>query len=192
MRRREALAGIASAGVVVGGGAAAVYGVPSMESLLGDDSDDDSQREPLEIETIDAPGSEAGTITIPDPDQATFIDLFGTWCPPCVDQMPGLAEANERIGDEVVFCSITNESVGENGAISEDELAGWWAEHDGDWLVGHDPTAEITARYLEGSFPTAVAMDASGTVQWADSGVKTADELVEGIETALEADDGSE
>ncbi|WP_436346943.1 TlpA family protein disulfide reductase [Natronorubrum sp. FCH18a] len=191
MRRRDVLAGLGSAGVVTGAGAIAVYGIPSTESLLGDKSDTEPD-DPLEIETIDARGSEAGTIEVPDLGRVTFVDLFGTWCPPCIEQMPALAAANDRIGDDVLFCSVTNESVGENGSITEAELAEWWADNDGNWTVGHDPASEITARYLEGGFPTAAAIDASGRVQWAESGVKTADELVSGIEQALEADAGDE
>ncbi|ELY39164.1 TlpA family protein disulfide reductase [Natronorubrum tibetense] len=191
MRRRDVLAGIGSAGVVAGAGAIAVYGIPSTEGLLNEESADEPD-DPLEIETVDAAGSEAGTIEVPDLGRVTFVDLFGTWCAPCIEQMPALATANERIGDEVLFCSVTNESVGENGSITEAELVEWWSENDGNWTVGHDPAAELTARYLEGGFPTAVAIDASGRVQWADSGVKSADELVSGIEQALEADAGDE
>ncbi|ELY49616.1 TlpA family protein disulfide reductase [Natronorubrum sulfidifaciens] len=191
MRRREFLAGVGSVGVVAGAGAVAVYGLPSTDSLRDGDGEGD-RYDPLEIETIDAPGSDAGTIQVPDPDQPTFVDFFGTWCAPCIEQMPALAEANERIGDDVVFCSVTSENVGDGGALSEAELVEWWDDNDGNWTVGLDPTAELTARYLEGGYPSAVAIDASGRVQWADSGVKTADELVAGIEQALEADAGDE
>ena len=192
MRRRDVIAGLASAGVVVGGGAVATFGLPSSDDPR-ERNVEDEPADPIEIETVDAPGSEAGTILVPAPDRATFVDLFGTWCPPCIDQMPALAEANERIGDEVLFCSVTSESVGENGAITEAELVEWWDEHGGNWTLGLDPAAEVTSRYFEGGFPTAVAIDASGRVRWAESGVKTADELVAGIERALEAGDaGSE
>ncbi|UHQ95311.1 TlpA family protein disulfide reductase [Haloterrigena alkaliphila] len=187
MRRRDVLAGLGGAGVVAGGGAVAVYGLPSPGRFL--DEETDEPPEPIEIETIEAPGSEAGTVAIPDRGRATFLDLFGTWCGPCIEQMPALAEANERIGDEVQFCSVTNESVGPNGSITKAELVDWWEKHGGNWTVGHDPAAELTSRYLEGGFPTAVAVDATGRVQWAESGIKTADELVDGIERALEAGD---
>ena len=190
MRRRDVLAGLGSAGVVVGGGAIAAFGLPSAGDVAGDGTDDggdSSPPDPLEIRTIDAPGSEAGTVLVPAPDRPTFVDLFGTWCPPCIDQMPALAEANERIGDEVLFVSVTNESIGEDRAITEQELVDWWTEHDGNWLLGHDPTAELTERYLQGGYPSAVAIDADGRVQWGDDGVKTADELVAGIERAIEA-----
>ncbi|NGM71526.1 redoxin family protein [Natronolimnobius sp. AArcel1] len=188
MRRRDILAGIGSAGVVAGAGAVAIYGLPSVDDLTGED--DGYADDPLEIETVDAPGSEAGTVQIPDPEKITFIDIFGTWCPPCIEQMPALGEASDRIGDgdEIQFLSVTNESIGENRAITMDELLEWWREHDGDWTLGLDPSAELTERYLQGDYPSAVAIDTAGRVQWGDSGIKTADELVDGIEQAFEAD----
>ncbi|NKE35609.1 TlpA family protein disulfide reductase [Natronococcus sp. JC468] len=188
MRRRELLAGVGSAGVIAGAGAVAASGVPSVDELLGRESDQPEPEEPLEVETVDAPGSEAGTATVPASDRATFVDIFGTWCPPCVEQMPALAEANDRIGDEVLFISVTSESVGENGSITRAELADWWDEHGGDWTIGLDPTAAVTERYLESGYPSAAAIDATGRLRWSESGVKTADELVAGIERALEAD----
>ncbi|MFC4541798.1 TlpA family protein disulfide reductase [Halosolutus amylolyticus] len=197
MRRREALAGIASGGVIAAGGAIAILGLPSGEDLPGDfgSSDDGSYEvpdDPLAIETVDAPGSEAGEVLVPSPDRATFVDIFGTWCPPCIEQMPALAEAHDRIGDEVLFISVTNESVGEDRAITEAELVDWWDEHGGNWTLGLDPRAELTERYLDGGYPTAAAIDATGTVQWSGSGVKSADELVAGIEQALSAgEDGT-
>lgn len=181
MRRRELLAGLGSAGVVVGGGAAAVYGLPSAERLL-DGNDDSDSREPIEVETIDAPGSDAGTVSIPDLGRVTFVDFFGTWCGPCIEQMPALAEAAGQFGDEVLFCSVTNES------ISEAELADWWDEHGGNWTVGIDPAAELTSEY-PGGVPRAVAIDDGGVVQWSSTGIKTADELVAGIDQAIAESD---
>lgn len=190
MHRRELIAGLGSAGLVAGAGAVAIYGVPSVDELtVTDDGEGGYADDPLEIETIDAPGSEAGSVIVPDPERVTFVDIFGTWCPPCIEQMPALAEANQRIGDreDVQFLSVTNESIGENRAITMDELVDWWDDHDGDWTVGLDPSAELTERYLQGGYPSAVAIDTQGRVQWGDSGVKTADELVAGIEQTLEA-----
>jgi thiol-disulfide isomerase/thioredoxin len=187
MRRRDVLAGLVGTGVVAGGGAVAAFGVPSPGSSdAGEDGSDDSaslvgtQHEPYGIETVDAPGSEAGTVEVPAPDRPTFVDFFATWCSPCIKQMDALVETHRRIGDEVLFLSVTSES------IDHDELADWWDEHDGNWTIGLDPTAELTARYWGTPYPSAVSIDASGTVRWADSGIKTADELVAGIERALE------
>lgn len=140
--------------------------------------------EPMTIETIDAPGSRDGETTIPASDQPTFVDFFGTWCPPCIEQMPALGEASDRVGEDVRFISVTTEAVGRS--VTESEIADWWVKHDGDWLVGADPTAELAAKLNVSAYPTAVVLDASGRIQWSDSGVHTADELVAEIETVVE------
>lgn len=177
MRRRHLLAGIASAGALGGAGLLATGNAPAM--LGGSDGE---SVEPVTIDTIEAPGSRDGEVTIPAPDRATFVDFFGTWCPPCAEQMPALGEASDRVGDSVLFVSVTTEAVGRS--VTEEEIADWWREHDGDWLVGADPTAELASKLDVGGYPTAVAIDADGRVRWSDAGVHTADELVEHIETA--------
>lgn len=191
MRRRDVLTGLGSAGVLAGAGAVAVYGLPSVDDLTEesetDSHEEEEPRDPLRLETIDAPGSEANEVLVPEPGRASFIDLFATWCSPCEKQMPALAEAYERVADaDVQFVSVTNEG------ISHDELAAWWDEHDGNWSLAVDPAAELSARYLESGYPTAVTIDASGQVLWADDGIKSADELVDRIEAAIEASTGSE
>jgi len=185
MRRRDLLAGLGSVGVLGAAGLVAVGGVPSGgrsdDSAGGDGGGDEP--EPVTIETIEAPGSRDGTVTIPATGEPTFVDFFATWCNPCETQMPDLAAANERVGDEVLFVSVTIEPVGDD--ISEDHVVEWWDDHGGDWLMGADPTTELWAQYSSPGIPHAVALDAEGRVRWSESGAKTADELVAGIERAL-------
>ena len=179
MRRRHLLAGLASAGVLGGAGAVATGGVPN---ALGGDAPEPV--EPVTLDTIDAPGSRDGEVTLPAPDRPTFIDFFATWCGPCVDQMPALIEAHDRLGDEVLFVSVTPEDVG--GSVSAETVADWWRENDGDWLVGADVTAALAARLNVGGYPSARAVDASGRVRWATSGTHTTEEFVEGIRRAID------
>ena len=178
MDRRHLLAGVASVGTLGVAGAVASGGVPS--SLGG--SGDEPIRS-LTLETIPAPGSRDGTVTIPAADRPTFVDFFGTWCPPCIEQMPALGEASDRVGDRVTFVSVTTEAVGRS--VTETEVADWWRKHEGDWLVAADPTAELAATVDVGSYPTAVVLDAAGRIQWAASGVHSAETLVRQIEAVL-------
>ncbi|MCU4742755.1 TlpA disulfide reductase family protein [Natronoglomus mannanivorans] len=212
MRRRDLIAGLASVGVVAGGGILATRGPPTDEFGDGADSDgsdtNDSAEsdpnaaadtdtdgdgaeeddDPIELETVEATGSEAGTVTVPESGQVTFVDFFATWCAPCEKQMPALAEAADRVSDDVRFLSVTNEPVGRT--LSEDELREWWDDHDGNWLLGVDPTAELNVRYDVSGFPTAVVIDADNRVRWSHQGIASADELVAQIDAVLEGESG--
>jgi len=180
VRRRDLLAGLASAGALGGAGVVASGNVPDGLGF----GDDTKPVEPTTLPTIEAPGSRDGEATIPPDGRATFVDFFGTWCPPCAEQMPALVEAHDRLGDEVLFVSVTTEDVG--GAVSEETVADWWAGHNGDWLVAADTTAELFTRLNINGFPSARAIDASGRVRWSTSGTHTAEEFVGGIESALD------
>lgn len=193
MRRRELIAGVAGLGIVASGGALAVRGPPALERFANqvgegddatgedtDDSDDQRDRDPVEIETVDVTGSELGSLVVPDTGQVTFVDFFATWCAPCEEQMPALAEAAQQVPDDVRFLSVTNELVGRT--LSEDELREWWDEHDGNWLLGLDPTAALSARYGVVNYPTAVTIDTNGETHWSHRGLLSADEILTKIE----------
>ena len=179
MERRHFLAGIASAGALGAGGLLATGNVPA---ALGGSSVEPI--EPITIDTIEAPGSRDGEVTLPAADRVTFVDFFATWCKPCKEQMPALAEANDRIGDDVLFVSVTTEDVGDG--VPESAVVDMWEDFGGDWPVATDRTAELAAKLDVGGYPTAVVLDGTGRVRWSDSGVHTADTLVAETEAVLE------
>lgn len=182
MRRRELLAGIGSIGVLGTAGTAAVYGVPSIPGLTGDEGE--RRHDPVPIQTLDAPGSESGEISVPNERQVMFVDLFATDCIPCRDQMPELREAHDRIGDEVQFVSVTNES---EDVVTDEDVADWWNEYDGNWTVGRDTMSDLIVHYGAAT-PIAIAFDSDGRLHWEESGKKTADTIVTELEAVLRAD----
>ena len=181
MRRRDLIAGLGSLGVLGAGGVIALGGTSSLQSRIQAEFGEDVDQ--LEIETADVRGSDAGTIELPSLAQPTFIDFFGTWCSICQEQMPDVVRAHEEYGDEILFVSVTNEAIGTS--VSEDELADWWLEYDGNWTVGIDRTAELAERYNLSGYPLTVTVDEHGRTQWSEQGAKTFDELADGIEQAL-------
>lgn len=179
MRRRDAIAGIASLGALGGAAALATRGdVP-----FGDESDDATD-DPIEIETVDAPGSAAGTVTVPALGDVLLLDFFTTTCTVCQDMMPRLARANDRV-DGVTFLSVTNPLFGPEE--EPDEFAEWWNEYDGGWLLGLDADNELHERYDVVEVPTTAVIAPNGEIHWRNTGRKTVDEIVTEAEAALES-----
>ncbi|WP_089879452.1 TlpA family protein disulfide reductase [Halogeometricum limi] len=172
MKRRELLAGVAGLGVVGGAGYVALEGVG-----LGDDG------LPLQVTTLDAPGSEAGQRPVPVPGSPTVLDLFATWCVPCSAQMESLTSLHEEFGDRVAFVSVTNERFG--GGLTEADVRRWWVDHDGAWTLGHDPESRLMRELQAGGLPYLAVVDADGTVTWTHRGLASEASLRERIRAVL-------
>lgn len=180
MRRRELLAGLLGGGAVIGGGAVAVTGIPS----LGDD-DVPEPNESVEVTALEARGSEPGPTTIPFDEGLTVLTFFATTCPSCEDKMPNLVEARERLSEEPVrFASATVEYVGDG--VPESEVVEWFESRDGDWTLAHDPASELTVTYDGIPYPKTAAIDPDGRIWWEHTGYMSADDLVAEIDGALE------
>jgi len=184
MRRREVLAGLGSVGVVAGAGAVAAFGVPSFD----DDSDGSSglvgrQHEPYEIETVDAP--EAKPALSPSPRRINrrsstssrrgVTPVSNRWTPsprPTTESATTSSFCPSRANRSATrFPGGARRVVGRKRRRLDDR-----PRPD---LGAHQPILGIALSVRRGDRRL-------GTVRWHDSGIKTADELVAGIERALE------
>ncbi|WP_144905448.1 TlpA family protein disulfide reductase [Halobellus captivus] len=177
MNRRHFLTAIGGLGLT-GGSVLAVRG--DFPNLFGE-----SSSLPVRVETIDAPGSSAGEVTVPNAGSPTLIDLFATWCAPCKEQMDELSSVYEEYGDRVTFVSITNERLGDT--LTERDIRGWWRRHHGAWAVGVDPNSDLMAALGAGGIPYHAIADASGTIRWQQAGLSTAETLRTELDRVLEA-----
>ncbi|WP_394326269.1 TlpA family protein disulfide reductase, partial [Haloferax profundi] len=107
MNRRDVLGVLAGAGLTglagcLGGGT----GGGSSESTTDESGTESSTTAsdtgdlPLTVDTIDAQGSTAGEMQIPVDGTPTVLDLFATWCAPCVAQMESLRALHTEFGDD--------------------------------------------------------------------------------------------
>lgn len=180
MRRRDVLAGLVGLGTV-GSGA---YLLNRNGGPL--DTGGQAGVEPVELRAVEAPGSRDEALTVPEPGRVTFVEFFATWCSVCAASMPALAEAHDRVGDDVQFLSVTNEPLGH--AVTREEIAAWWADHDGRWTVAPDENLALTEALGASSVPTLVVLDADNEVTWTATGRHSADEIVDRIEAARGGD----
>lgn len=170
MRRRDFVAAALGVGAL---GAGAAY----VRSDGGDGS-----VSPVKVETLDAPGSEAGTAEVPRRGSVTFVEFFATWCEVCEGMMDEVAAAHGEVGDGVQFLSVSNEPVGHT--VTRDEVVGWWRENGGDWTVGVDTDLRLTDALDAAGVPTTVVVDAENRVVSSGTGRKTTDEIVGAVEKA--------
>lgn len=194
MRRRELVAGIGSVGVLAGAGALLRYGPPTFE----DDEDSESSADendlddgPIDVETIGARGSDAGTLTVPS-DDVTVLMFFVNACGNCQAQVSRLTEARAQLREEhpdgVTFLSVTYDS---REQISPDELRDWWTTNGGDGFVSYD-ASDLMREYSAVGYPVTIAVDADGEAHWRDTGVTATSSLVSAVESVLEAEQDDE
>ncbi|WIV67071.1 peroxiredoxin family protein [Natrialbaceae archaeon AArc-T1-2] len=181
MRRRELIAGLGSVAVLAGVGAV------TTDAFNGDDEPETYDDDPITVETIDAPGSEAGTMAVPQPGQVMVLEFFLTSCSHCERQLPTLREARAELEDDVQFLAVSNDP---GGTVEEDTLVEWWDEHGGEWPVGHDPDLELGERYDAISVPVTVVLDERGTPHLTEAGDKSVDEIVDAVQAASTVTEG--
>lgn len=174
MNRRQLLVGIA--GVTLTGTSA---WIATQEFSTGSGL-------PVQIETMNARGSEQGTVRVPVENTVTVIDLFATWCTPCKAQMDALAPIYEAYGDEhdIAFVSVTNERIG--GTLSRNDIRAWWRRNNGHWTLGLDPESKLMATLGASGLPHIAIASADGTITWQHGGVATTDKLRAEIEAAFD------
>ncbi|SFS72960.1 TlpA disulfide reductase family protein [Halostagnicola kamekurae] len=189
MKRREAIAGVASLGTLGSGVALWQTGVPSFGGET-DSSERDSGNEddgPPTVRTIDAGASEAGTQVLPPEGTISVLNFFVTYCGYCKQQMGPLAEARAEIDDDVRFLSITTQTIGKT--LEKDRLREWWKDYDGAWDVGHGSTYSFRQQYDVIGTPVTLVIDEAGeTVLNSDASIVSSGAIVGAVNEARDGE----
>ena len=170
MRRRDFVAGAVGL-AALGAGAAYASTSPDEEAI-----------QPVEVETLDAPGSEGGAVEVPRRGEVSLVEFFATWCTVCQGMMGDLREVDDEVGDKVQMVSVSNEPVGHT--VTKDEVVGWWRENGGAWTVGIDDDLLLTDALGATGVPTTVVLDENNEVVASERGEKSADEITEKVRKA--------
>lgn len=110
--------------------------------------------------------------------RVVLVELWGTWCGPCVRSMPRIQGLWDRYRDRgLVVVGITREEVGPVRPFIDEK--GYT------FPIGCDPTQECVKRYAPRSWPSTYVIDKEGLVAYVGSpyGAEAAVEKALGLES---------
>jgi len=85
-----------------------------------------------------------------------FMNLWATWCPPCIAEMPSIDKLHEAMGDDVAFVMLS---------LDEDfEKAKAFDKRKGYDLPIYAPAGNLPAMYHSSAIPTTYIIDADGNL----------------------------
>jgi peroxiredoxin len=90
--------------------------------------------------------------------QIVVLNLWATWCPPCVEETPSLERFAEKMRDRGVI--VLSVSVDEDQKVLQDFIQ----ENHISYPVGRDPDRSLAARYGTFQFPETYILDRRGLV----------------------------
>ncbi|MFB6130066.1 MAG: TlpA family protein disulfide reductase [Salinigranum sp.] len=157
MRRRDYLAAVAGVGGL-GAGAWYVFGTGGSDRVST-----------VQIETLDARGSDAGKMRVPVPGSVTVLDVFSIGCAPCKTELRRLNDIRGKLGENVRLVSVTNDAIG--GTLTREDIRRWWRENGGNWSVGLDDGGKLMRELNVTGLPTLAVVDADGALAWSHAGI---------------------
>lgn len=85
-----------------------------------------------------------------------FMNMWATWCPPCIAEMPSIDKLHEEMGDEVAFVMLS---------LDQDfEKAKAFDKRKGYDLPIYALASNLPAMYQSSSIPTTFIIDAKGSL----------------------------
>jgi len=106
------------------------------------------------------------------------VNLWATWCTPCLEEMPDLQAAHEALGDEVRFLGLNVSDSPTRAADRADELGITY-------LLGRDPDGGFTVALAAVGLPVTAFVDRQGALAHVHHGPLEVDDLVAAIREHL-------
>ena len=113
--------------------------------------------------------------------RVVVLNLWGTWCPPCREEIPDLVDLQERIeprGATVVGLAVDSGTP--------EEIRSFLEDFDVDYPVWRGTTQTVVEHYEAVGFPTTLIIDREGVIRERYLGPQSAEELLAGLEPFLD------
>ncbi len=132
---------------------------PAEEELAGT-LDIENRGKPAPADAFEAPGGK--TVRLADfKGKPVLVNLWATWCAPCVKEMPTLDALAQRTRGKLTVLTVAQDSKG--GAV----VGPWFAKKGFAMLQPYlDPENRLGINYGSGMLPTTILYDAEGREVW--------------------------
>jgi thiol-disulfide isomerase/thioredoxin len=112
--------------------------------------------------------------------KVVLVDIWASWCAPCMEEMPLLDEMAARLkkkGVEVIAVSVDEDRESAEAFLGK--RARWTL------TVAHDPKGKVPKVLKPSKMPTSYVVDAEGIIRYVNEGFERAD--MKGLEARLTA-----
>lgn len=110
------------------------------------------------VALVDPDGAELNTGALQG--RPVLVNLWATWCAPCIKEMPLLDEVAADYGDRLKVLTVSQDLQG------AERVAPFWAERDFQYLEPWLDTENALSKALSGLLPTTVLYNAQGQEVW--------------------------
>ena len=135
--------------------------------------------DPLPEAELGVLGEEATVSTAEWIGKPTILNFWATWCAFCIDEMPDLERAHQRLGDAVRFVGIDREDPNEQKAMELAEETGVT------YQLVQDPDASYFRAVKGRGMPLTVLVDEDGIIQFRHNGPLTEEQLLDLVDQHL-------
>jgi cytochrome c biogenesis protein CcmG, thiol:disulfide interchange protein DsbE len=111
-------------------------------------------------------------------DQPMVVNFFAKWCKPCVAEMPDLEAVHQHYGDRVRFLGISTQ---ENVESAQEIVALTGVTYE----IGRDPAGGLLTAVGGLGMPTTLVVRGDGTIAHRRTGVISAEELREIVDSVV-------
>jgi thiol-disulfide isomerase/thioredoxin len=87
-----------------------------------------------------------------------LLDIWATWCGPCVEEMPKLERWSQEFGDDLVVIGLTDEDP--------EKIRTFASRHQITYPLMTDPSRKLTNRLEVQTIPQLILISNDGTVRW--------------------------
>jgi cytochrome c biogenesis protein CcmG/thiol:disulfide interchange protein DsbE len=116
-----------------------------------------------------------------------FLEVFATWCPHCMHEVPIVDALSKAYAGKVAFVGVSGSPYGmdESSPESQDDVNSWVQKLNVTYPVAYDQDLKIANEYLQGGYPTIVMIDSHKVVRYVNSGELTPAELETSLNNIL-------